>query len=93
MWLLIAGVFVGLVVRNAVGGKAYGAVTDMLLGITGAFAANWLIGALAVANDVAWSYGVLFVIWGAAALPLLAHFLAKRHGPGSESLIHKRSFK
>ena len=93
MWVLIVGLFAGLVVRKVLGGKAYGAVTDMLLGNTGAFAAYWLIGALAAANEVAWTYRVLVVIWGAAALPLLAHLVAKRHGPGSESFIHKGSFK
>jgi uncharacterized membrane protein YeaQ/YmgE (transglycosylase-associated protein family) len=78
VWLLLAGVSVGLIVRKIAGGKAYGAVTDMLLGITGAFAADWLMGMVTVASEVAWSYRVLFAIWGAAVLPLSAHFLVNR---------------
>lgn len=93
MWLLIAGGFVGLVTRKVLGGKGFGAVTDMLLGITGAFAADWLIGVFASPAEVAWSYKILFIIWGAAALPLVAHFIARSRAPRTESLSQKEPLK
>lgn len=77
-WLLVIGIFVGLAARNIVGGKAYGTVADALLGITGAFAADWILRVLNHAT-MSWSDFTLLTIWGAAALPLLAHFLARRH--------------
>ena len=75
-WLLIIGILTGLVTRTIVGGKAYGAVADALLGITGAFAVDWM---LRVAPHIteSWSNSILFTIWGAVALPLLAHFFAR----------------
>jgi len=76
-WLLTIGILTGLVTRTIVGDKAYGAVADALLGITGAFAVDWM---LRVVPDttISWSNSTLFTIWGAAALPLLVHFFARR---------------
>ena len=76
-WLLIIGILIGLVTRTIVGGKAYGAVADALLGITGAFTVDWMLGVL-TNNPMSWSNSTLFTIWGAAALPLLTHFFARR---------------
>lgn len=75
--LLIVGIIAGLVSRTIVGGKAYGPVADALLGITGAFAADWVLGTFAP-TPTDWTNSVLFTIWGAAALPLFAHFFARR---------------
>jgi len=75
-WLLLIGILTGLTTRFIVGGKAYGSVADALLGITGAFFVNWLLEMLTHAA-IPWSNSTLFTIWGAAALPLLAHFLAR----------------
>jgi len=76
-WALLAiGILTGLVTRILVGGKAYGPVADALLGITGAFFVNWMLGLLTQAT-ISWSNSTLFTIWGAAALPVLAHFLAR----------------
>ena len=76
-WLLTLGMLTGLVTRTIVGGKAYGPVADALLGITGAFAVDWMLGVL---NRVpmSWSTSTTLAIWGAVAPPLLAHFLARR---------------
>jgi uncharacterized membrane protein YeaQ/YmgE (transglycosylase-associated protein family) len=74
-WLLAIGIFTGLVTRIIVGGKAYGPVADSLLGITGAFFVNWMLGLL-THTTMSWSNSTLFTVWGATALPLLAHFLA-----------------
>jgi uncharacterized membrane protein YeaQ/YmgE (transglycosylase-associated protein family) len=57
------------------GGKAYGPAADALLGVTGAFFVNWMLGLLAH-TTISWSSSTFFTIWGAAALPLLVHFLA-----------------
>lgn len=78
-WLLLTGIIVGLLTRKIISGKAYGTVADMLLGITGAFASAWMTEALVSYRTIAWENRLLFAIWGAAALPALAHFLAKRH--------------
>lgn len=75
-WVLAIGILTGLVTRTIVGGKAYGAVADTLLGITGAFAANWTLGAL-TSTTISWSDSTLLTIWGAATLPLFAHFSAR----------------
>jgi uncharacterized membrane protein YeaQ/YmgE (transglycosylase-associated protein family) len=77
-WLLIIGILAGLVTRTIVGGEAYGPVADALFGITGAFAVDWILGAEAHTTIISWSNSALFTIWGAAALPLLAHFYARR---------------
>lgn len=74
-WLLTIGIITGLVARNIVGGKAFGPVADALLGITGAFAADWILGV--THSTLSWSSSTVFTIWGAAAPPLLAHFLAR----------------
>jgi uncharacterized membrane protein YeaQ/YmgE (transglycosylase-associated protein family) len=80
-WLLLTiGIVTGLVTRTIVGGNAYGRVADALLGITGAFFVNWMLIQL-TQTTIPWSNSALFTIWGAAALPLLAHFWAKHHAP------------
>ena len=75
--LLIIGIITGLVTRTIVGGKAYGPVADALLGITGAFAADWALEIFAPA-PMYWTNSTLLTTWAAAALPLLAHFFARR---------------
>jgi uncharacterized membrane protein YeaQ/YmgE (transglycosylase-associated protein family) len=79
LWLLLTGLTVSLVVRRIVDGNAYGTVADMLLGISGALAMKWLIETMGDWNGIASTYRLLFIIWGAAALPTLAHLYAKRH--------------
>ena len=75
-WLVAIGIITGLVARKIVGGKAFGPVADALLGITGAFAVDWILG---VTNTtMSWSSSGVLTIWGAAALPLFAHFWSKR---------------
>jgi uncharacterized membrane protein YeaQ/YmgE (transglycosylase-associated protein family) len=76
-WLLGLGIVVGLIARVIAGGRAYGLVADALLGITGAFAADWILQAGTHA-ELSWATVTLLTIWGAAALPLLAHLLAGR---------------
>jgi hypothetical protein len=58
-----------LIARTIVGGEAYGGVADALFGITGAFAVDWTLGVLV--------HSTVITIWGAAALPLLAHWFAE----------------
>jgi uncharacterized membrane protein YeaQ/YmgE (transglycosylase-associated protein family) len=77
-WLLAIGILTGIVTRTIVGGKAYGLVADALLGITGAFAVGWILQTPSH-TVLSWSDSTLFTIWGAAALPLLAHFFGRRN--------------
>jgi uncharacterized membrane protein YeaQ/YmgE (transglycosylase-associated protein family) len=76
-WLLVVGIAVGLIARVIAGGRAYGPVADALLGITGAFAADWIL-RVVIHAELSWAAFTLLTIWGAAALPLLAHLLAGR---------------
>jgi uncharacterized membrane protein YeaQ/YmgE (transglycosylase-associated protein family) len=94
-WLLLSGIVVGLLTRKIVGGKAYGTVADMLLGITGAFGSARLLEALDPGNDSDWSAHALLAIWGAALLPAVAHFLCRRfphvnRGLASSSQAHRK---
>jgi uncharacterized membrane protein YeaQ/YmgE (transglycosylase-associated protein family) len=73
LWV-IAGVLVGLYIHLISKERAYGAVADALLGITGAFAAAWAIGS----REITWSSRASFTIWAAAFFPYLSHFLARR---------------
>jgi hypothetical protein len=66
--LLIIGILTGLITRIIVGGKAYGAVAD---------AVDWFLSGPTY-TSTSWSNSLLFEIWGAAALPMFAHFLARR---------------
>jgi uncharacterized membrane protein YeaQ/YmgE (transglycosylase-associated protein family) len=91
LWLFLTGMLVGLVTRKIMSERAYGAIADMLLGMTGAFASSWLIENLARSTIVAWNVRLLFVIWGAAALPFLARFLAKHDPFASRHFSHPRS--
>jgi len=76
-WLLLTiGILTGLLTRTIVGGQAYGRVADSMLGITGAFFVNWML-ELLTHTKMPWTNSTLFTIWGAAALPLFAHFLAR----------------
>ncbi len=77
LWLLAIGILTGLAVRTIVGGNAYGSVADALLAVTGAFAVDWVLGQLNQ-NPRSWLDSTLFTIWGAAAMPLLAHLFARR---------------
>jgi uncharacterized membrane protein YeaQ/YmgE (transglycosylase-associated protein family) len=67
----------GWTAGEIVGGKGFGRVADMLLGITGAFLVRFSVDALRI--DVHTVNLLLFSIWGAAALPASVRFLAKRH--------------
>jgi len=77
-WLLAIGILIGLTTRSVVGGKACGIVADALLGITGAFAVDWMLGVY-VNTEMSWPNSTLLIVWGAAAPPLFAHFLVARH--------------
>jgi uncharacterized membrane protein YeaQ/YmgE (transglycosylase-associated protein family) len=91
MLLLLTGIIVGLLTRKIMSGKAYGRVADTLLGVTGAFASRFLMENLASSTTLAWNDSLLFAIWGAAALPALAHFLAKRHPSASSPPYYART--
>jgi hypothetical protein len=75
-WLLGIGIVVGLIARVIAGGRAYGPVADALR-ITGAFAADWILRVVTHA-ELSWAAVTLGTIWGAAALPLVAHLLVGR---------------
>jgi uncharacterized membrane protein YeaQ/YmgE (transglycosylase-associated protein family) len=77
-WCLLAiGILTGLITRLIVGGKACGLVADALLGITGAFAVDWMLG-VPTPVPLSWSGSATLTIWGAVALPLIAHLLTRR---------------
>ena len=73
-WLLIIGILTGLVTRTIVGGKAYGAVADALLGITGAFAIDWML-QVVHHTTISWSSSTVFTIWGGGRIAAACAFL------------------
>lgn len=75
---LLTGAVVGLMIREIMSSKAYGTIADMLLGITGAFASQWLMENLASSSAIPWNYRLLSSVWGAATLPILAHVFSNR---------------
>ena len=76
-WMLLTGLAIGLLVRYIMSGEAYGALVDMFLGLTGAFAAQWFLTTLA-SSRTPWNSRLLLVVWGAAALPIFVHKVSKR---------------
>jgi uncharacterized membrane protein YeaQ/YmgE (transglycosylase-associated protein family) len=76
-WLII-GSIVGFVARSVIGGKAYGTLTDALLGITGAFLASWILKLPSVDVRTSWAGKSVLMIWAAVALLFLVRFIAKR---------------
>jgi uncharacterized membrane protein YeaQ/YmgE (transglycosylase-associated protein family) len=84
--LVIAGALIGLYVQVISREKAYGAVADALLGITGAFAAAWAIGP----REITWSARASLTIWTAAFLPYLSHFLARRRMSAAGRQVRRR---
>jgi uncharacterized membrane protein YeaQ/YmgE (transglycosylase-associated protein family) len=90
IWLLFMALC-GWTAGEIVGGKGFGRVADMLLGITGAFLVRFSVDALRI--DVHTVNLLLFSIWGAAALPASVRFLAKRHrGLSGHASWERRGF-
>jgi uncharacterized membrane protein YeaQ/YmgE (transglycosylase-associated protein family) len=78
-WTTIAaGIVVGLLYKRFAAAHPFGAVADMLLGITGAFAARWFMDVLRVGMN-AESYSWIFVLAGAALPPWSFHGFRRRH--------------
>jgi len=69
-WITIAvGMVVGLVYRRLATAHPFGALTDMMLGVTGAFAIRWLVDVLRQIGVNSEPYSWVFVLCGAALLP------------------------
>jgi len=69
-WITIAiGMVVGLLYRRFAAAHPFGALTDMMLGITGAFAVRWLVDVLHQIGVNFELYSWVFVLCGAALLP------------------------
>jgi uncharacterized membrane protein YeaQ/YmgE (transglycosylase-associated protein family) len=67
IWLL-AAVLAGWVGGKVAGDDGFGTLTDVLLGITGAFVVRWSLENIGISlHDV---YLLLLSVWGAAALPV-----------------------
>jgi len=69
-WITIAvGMVVGLVYRRFAAAHPFGALTDMMLGVTGAFAVRWLVDVLRQIGVSSEPYSWVFLLCGAALLP------------------------
>jgi len=78
-WITIAaGILAGLLWRRFATAHPYDALADMLLGITGAFAARWFIDVLRHLGMNRESYGWVLVLAGAALLPWSARSFYRR---------------
>jgi uncharacterized membrane protein YeaQ/YmgE (transglycosylase-associated protein family) len=80
-WLIIGGA-VGFVAKSVIGGKAYGTLTDTLLGMAGAFLANKILRLPSIDAKMSWADESLLMIWSAVAFLLLVRFIAKRQASG-----------
>ena len=91
-WLLLLGISVGLITRRILGGRAYGVVADALFGISGAFAADWILGVLTAKSGISWNSDVFLTIWAAVACTALAHLIARHtaRAKTSSSSLHSR---
>lgn len=76
LWLLI-GIFVGMLARFVMNGQAFGSFVDIILGVVGAFMANWVVQLPNIETQLSWAGKSSIMIWAAASLPLLARILAK----------------
>lgn len=90
IWLLAVGL-AGWASGEIVGGEGFGRVTDILLGISGAFLVRFIM------EQVGLSLGyvnlLLLSIWGAAAPPATVRLLLRRHSrskSGSQERPHHR---
>ena len=70
---IAVGSSIGLVCRRFAAAHPFGAFTDVLLGITGAFAARWFVDVLRQIGVDFESYSWMFVLCGAALPPLGFH--------------------
>jgi uncharacterized membrane protein YeaQ/YmgE (transglycosylase-associated protein family) len=76
IWLLAAAL-AGWGGGKIAGGDGFGRGTDILLGITGAFAVRWFLENVSISvGDV---YLLLFSIWGAAAFPAAVRLGIRYH--------------
>jgi uncharacterized membrane protein YeaQ/YmgE (transglycosylase-associated protein family) len=76
IWLLAAAL-AGWVGGKIAGDDGFGTLTDVLLGITGAFVVRWSLENIGISlHDV---YLLLLSVWGAAALPAALRFGIRRH--------------
>jgi uncharacterized membrane protein YeaQ/YmgE (transglycosylase-associated protein family) len=81
IWLLAAAL-AGWTAGKITGGKGFGSGTDILLGITGAFAVRWSLENIGIPlEDVDL---LLFSIWGAAAFPAAMRLGTRRHNRSKE---------
>ena len=79
-WItVIVGAVIGISVRRFSATHTFGGIADMLLGITGAFVARWLLDVLSEFGVGTGSYDIVFILCGAALLPWCFHrFLETR---------------
>ena len=92
-WITIAtGIVVGLLCRRFSAAHPPGTFTDILLGITGAFAARWFLDVLQLIGANLESYRWVFVLCGAALVPWSFHRLRRWeqiHHPQYQSKTRK----
>jgi uncharacterized membrane protein YeaQ/YmgE (transglycosylase-associated protein family) len=77
---VVVGIVAGLSWRRFADVHDLGAFTDIMLGITGAFAARWMQDVLHEIGVNLEPYGILLVLCGSALLPWSFHGLRRRQG-------------
>jgi uncharacterized membrane protein YeaQ/YmgE (transglycosylase-associated protein family) len=70
---VIVGAVIGISWRRFSATHMFGGITDMLLGITGAFAARCLLDVFSLFGVASSSYDIVFILWGAGLLPWCFH--------------------
>jgi len=75
--IVIVGAVIGISVKRSSATHTFGGTTDMLLGITGAFVARWLLDVFSEFGVGTGSYDIVFILCGAALLPWCFHRFLK----------------
>ena len=78
-WLLVA-LPVGLFATTFTGGRGYGRVADVVLGIVGALLGVFAVGLLGIEGQGGWVAGILATAAGAVLLTLAARAVPRRRG-------------
>lgn len=74
-WLIFV-VITGWAAGEIIGGAEYGRLTDVLLGLSGAFAVRFVVESVGIPlHDI---YLLLFSVWGAATVPLMFRLSLRR---------------
>jgi uncharacterized membrane protein YeaQ/YmgE (transglycosylase-associated protein family) len=85
IWItLTIGAVIGIAWRRVANSHTFGFVSDMLLGITGAFGARWMLDILSQIGVYTGRYDIVFILIGAGLIPWCYHGVMERRSHRSK---------